>query len=168
MKPDVFGDLRDWGRVLALQRLFEEKGTLDEVQEGLIRLLKYRENWQVRERAVLLARQVKSPSDELLLAVLDMMNDRTTYLDARILAAQTLAQLAPRALARSDNGEQMRELILSRLSTLLGVVEPPVLSESIHKALSTVELAEMPTEAHYKGSEEKSYGYSGAQRDHAK
>ncbi len=142
MKSDVFGDLRDWGRVLAVLRLLEEKGKLDEVQEGLIRLINYRPNWQLREKALLSARRVNRPSDPLLLAVLEVIGDRTTYLDARIFASQTLTELAPRALERSGNAA-LKGAILCRLSALLGAAEPPVLSEAIQKAMRTVDFLDV-------------------------
>lgn len=143
MKPDVFGDLRDWGRVLSVLRLLEEKGKLDEVQEGLIRLINYRQNWQLREKALLSARRVKRPSDPLLLAVLEVSGDRTTYLDARIFASQTLAELAPRALALSGNGVALKGAIVCRLAALLETTEPPVLSDAIRKAKRTVDFVDV-------------------------
>ncbi|MFB3906757.1 MAG: hypothetical protein ACE15E_25260 [Acidobacteriota bacterium] len=149
MKPDVFGDLRDWGRILAVLRLLEEKGRLDEVQEGLIRLLRYRQNWQLREKALLSARRVSNPSESLLFAVLEVVSDRGTYSDARTLASQTLALLVPRALARagSSGGEAIKQAIVCQLSSLLETPEPPVLSDAIEKAMRTIKFVDVEAEA---------------------
>jgi hypothetical protein len=147
MKADVFGDLRDWGRVLSVLQLLEGKGRLDEVQEGLIRILNYRSNWRLREQALVSARRVVEPSGQLLQAVICVLRDESSYLDARILAAQTLACLAPRLPREYQGGDMTPGSIRQNLLQVVAKPEPPVLRQAVEKALESLGQLEQATES---------------------
>jgi hypothetical protein len=147
MKADVFGDLRDWGRVLSVLQLLEGKGRLDEVQEGLVRILNYRNNWRLREQALVSARRVVEPSGQLLQAVICVLRDENSYLDARILAAQTLACLAPRLLRKHQVADMTPGAIRQNLMQVVAKPEPPVLRQAVEKALESLAQLEHATES---------------------
>ena len=123
MSPDIFGNLREWGEVPNQLRQLAESKKLDEHQEGLIRILRYRDNWRLRELVLDVVKSLESPSDELLGALLDIMMDDGVYCEARVLAAHALSQLAGMrqtegASGQSGNVDQMIEkmnmLLLAR------------------------------------------------------
>jgi hypothetical protein len=147
MKADVFGDLRDWGRVLSVLQLLEGKGRLDEVQEGLVRILNYRNNWRLREQALVSARRVVEPSGQLLQAVICVLRDENSYLDARILAAQTLACLAPRFFRKHQVADMTPGAIRQNLMQVVAKPEPPVLRQAVEKALESLAQLEHATES---------------------
>lgn len=135
MTDDPFGDLRNWGAVLnRLEQLSDQKG-LDAVQPGLVRLIRYRSNWQLRERALLCAREVANPSCDLLSAVLDLAVHRGVYLDARILAVNALAVLfAKQAAAHSP----LRRRVIDELGRQLLEPEAPVFRLAVGRALEKI------------------------------
>ncbi len=49
MKKDPFGNLADYQPVLELVHDLADKGELAECQPGLIRILRYKGNWRLRE-----------------------------------------------------------------------------------------------------------------------
>jgi hypothetical protein len=139
MNEDPFGDLRDWGNVLKILQRLAGQDSLDDVQPGLIRLIRYRRNWQIREHALLSARRIDTPSAPLLATILEVVTDRDTYPDARILAAKALAELVPKR--RTDPGMEGldRDSILQILKRQLAAPEAPVLRLAVEKAAETIE-----------------------------
>ncbi|RJP37896.1 MAG: hypothetical protein C4548_13880 [Desulfobacteraceae bacterium] len=92
-KNDPFGNLMDWGPVLDILGELADDGKLTKYQPGLIRILRYKGNWQLREEALKRVGEVQEPSDELILQVIDILDDDNIYYDARILAGNALVQL---------------------------------------------------------------------------
>lgn len=45
MYSDIFGNLTDWGRVIEMLDRLKELKKLDRNQDGLTRVLRYRDNW---------------------------------------------------------------------------------------------------------------------------
>lgn len=131
MNPDVFGDLRDWGRVLDLLEQLKDARGLNEHQAGLVRLLRYPENWQLREAALRASSHVDAPSNELLSQLATMVADRRIDRDARMLAAHALGGL----LAIAAESPERRRAVRS-LEVVLGAPAAPVLHDAVRKALA--------------------------------
>lgn len=121
MNGDSFGELREWGRALEQLETRRKEGRLDEVQRGLARMIRYRDNWQVRERALAASRHIRVPEPELLSEILKVALDEDTYTDARILATQALGALIPRrppvAIADGCDPQTVTDALKEQLST---------------------------------------------------
>lgn len=145
MSHDPFGSLEDWGQVLITLKDITDRGQLDQVQPGLVRLLRYRDNWRIRERALAAAGQVKDPSDTLVAAVLSVLMDEYTFVDARILAARALGHLGGRLGVTNGSpvapGSSLRSVLESQLES----PEAPVLTRAIEEAIRMLD--ESPVDA---------------------
>jgi len=97
MEKDPFGNLTDWGPVLDLLNELSENGTISKCQPGLIRILRYKGNWRLREEALKRVNKVENPCDELVLQISSLLADDNLYYDARILAGNALVQLSQNA-----------------------------------------------------------------------
>jgi len=75
MTQDPFGNLREWGPVLELLDELESNGKLAECQRGLVRILRYKGNWRLREEVLKRIGGIPSPSDELAGQVLTILSD---------------------------------------------------------------------------------------------
>ncbi|GMV04597.1 MAG: hypothetical protein AMXMBFR53_08770 [Gemmatimonadota bacterium] len=135
MSHDPFGNLEDWGRVLATLEKATEEGRLDEVQPGLIRLLRYRDNWRIREHTLNAARRVENPSDALVSAVLDVLLDETTFVDARILAAKALGHIGCRGGRVNGTAVTKAPSLRAVLISQLARPSAPVLTHAIEEAI---------------------------------
>lgn len=135
MNDDPFGDLREWGRVLTLLDELSNQKALDQVQAGLVRLIRFPNNWQIREGALVSAREVVQPTTQLLSAVSDLVVDRSVYLDARILAVNVLAVLlARKSLSASHHRAQALDLLRQQLL----VPEAPVFQLAVERAIEKI------------------------------
>ena len=90
MKPDPFGNLTDWGQVLETLDKLADSGRLAECQPGLIRILRFKGNWRLREELLKRVGEIKTPSRELADQVLSILADDNVYYDARIIAGDAL------------------------------------------------------------------------------
>ena len=132
MKNDPFGNLTDWGPVLNLLDELGERGDLAECQPGLIRILKYKGNWRLREEVLRRIRRIENPCEGLFSQVLAILNDDNIYFDARILATSALIQM----LQNTHNGFRDRitketKMVVERL---MATPQPPYL-EDVLKSL---------------------------------
>ena len=93
MKVDLFGNLTDWSEVLDTIDKLAEDGKLSEYQPGLIRILRHKGNWRLREEVLKRAGEIKCPSNELINQVLEILDDDNTYYDVRILASNALIHM---------------------------------------------------------------------------
>jgi hypothetical protein len=115
MTTDIFGDLREWNRVAEQLERLKDSGELDQHQDGLARLLRYRFNWRIREKAVQTLSALSDPDDRILLLVLEIVADENTEFELRTLAADSLCGLIS---MRQKRGRWMADLgsdILERL-----------------------------------------------------
>ena len=141
MARDPFGDLREWGRVIENLQQMKEKGKLDEAQAGLIRLIRYPDNWRLREQALLAAREVTQPNSALLGEIATVLMDSNTYADVRILAARALGDLAGRdRQSGSPDGYSPDEILLI-LKDQLATPEAPVFHHVVEEVVKKIEQA---------------------------
>jgi hypothetical protein len=138
MKGDPFGNLMDWGQALERLQEMEEEGALDQAQPGLIRLILYPLNWQVRHRALIAARKVTEPNAQLMVTIADVMADPGCYTDTRVLAAKALGEFADHgAMADSSESTDVSEL-LGVLTTILNSPEAPILHRAVDEVVSKI------------------------------
>ena len=93
MKQDPFGNLVEWGEVLNSIEEMAASGCLSDCQPGLVRILRYKGNWRLREAVLRHIGEIQAPSEELVDQVLSILDDDNTYYDVRILAGCALSQL---------------------------------------------------------------------------
>lgn len=141
MKKDPFGNLNDWGPVLEMFDDLAENGGLDACQSGLIRILRYKGNWRLREEVLKRVGEIQRPSDELLLQMLDILADDNIYYDARILAGNALTQL----LQSRENGldNDISDELQKVLEKLRSTPQPPFFDEALLRLSKEADLFSM-------------------------
>ena len=138
MKQDPFGNLTDWGAVLDILDELTDNGKLAECQLGLIRILKYKGNWRLREEVLKRVGEIQTPSDELVYQVLSILADDNIYYDARILASDALIQLLKNA-QDGFNGEMSMSVrkVTEKLRT---TPQPPIFDNALEELHSEIGL----------------------------
>lgn len=136
-KGDVFGNLKDWGRVLDTLESLTNQNRLDECQAGLIRILRYKHNWRLREAVLECIGRVKRPNHKLIREVMGILAEEDTYYDMRILAATALGELIRESSSdiQADSiGFKCKEL----MEALLESPQPPIFHEALKKSLKSI------------------------------
>lgn len=138
MKDDPFGNLRDWGPVLELLDELANNGKLAECQHGLVRILRYKGNWRLREEVLKRIGGIAAPSNELVGQTLTVFADDNIYYDARILASNAIIQL----LNNSQDSLQREFVpkIRKVLDKLSKFPQPPVYADAIKRLDSEISL----------------------------
>ncbi len=136
MKDDPFGNLRYWGPVLELLDELVRNGKLADCQRGLVRILRYKGNWRLREEVLKRIGAISSPSNELVGQTLTIFADDNIYYDARILASDALIQLLNNSLG-SLHKKFIPEIrkVLDKLSKL---PQPPIYADAIKQLDSEI------------------------------
>jgi hypothetical protein len=135
---DIFGDLREWGRVLEQLEQLKENGRLDDHQDGLMRLLRYRFNWRLREKAVDSLSALSTPEDRILFIVLDIVADEHTDFDLRTRAADSLCGLISLRQKSDSWPADLGVTVAGRLAEVQRVRQPPLLEKAVKRALECV------------------------------
>jgi len=131
MKQDPFGNLTDWGAVLDIFDELADNGKLEECQPGLIRILKYKGNWRLREEVLKRVGEIQNPSDQLICQILSILDDDNTYYDVRILASDTLIQILKNVQDGFDDGINLSvRKVTERLRT---TPHPPIFDNALKK-----------------------------------
>lgn len=136
MTDDPFGNLRDWGPVLELLDELASRRKLAECQRGLVRILRYKGNWRLREEVLKRIGGIPSPTDELLGQTLTIFADDNIYYDARILASNALIQLL-----KSNQSSFLQEFIpeiRKVIEKLSQSPQPPIYDNAIKKLDSEI------------------------------
>jgi hypothetical protein len=134
MKNDPFGNLMDWGLVLDILDELADGGELTKCQPGLIRILKYKGNWQLREEVLKRTGEVQNPSDDLILQLISILDDDNIYYDARILAGNALIQLLKNLPDNFSN--EMSAAIQKVIGTLRKTPQPPFFDNALKRLYS--------------------------------
>ena len=145
MENDIFGNLKDWGTVL--DKIFELKKnhTIDAHQNGLVRILRYKQNWKLRETALECMKELKDPCSGILDEALSIMMDDTTYYDQRILAADSLGFLLKQLkfpnthIPENATKDECIDKIIDCMKDLLDSPHPPIFHEAIEKSLYSIQ-----------------------------
>jgi len=145
VSSDIFGNLREWGHVPEQLAQLTQAGALDGHQEGLIRLLRYRHNWRLREMALEAVQHLRSPTGGLISEVLAIVMDEGLYCEVRMLAAKSLSALLCQSAPRfSSNGRAILCHVIQKMNMLLGLPQPPVMHRVLRECLAAIE-GEAPT-----------------------
>ena len=131
MQPDPFGNLKDWGPVLELICKLADDGNLHECQPGLIRILRYRDNWKLREEALSRIGKINSPDDALVCQVLNISADENLYYEVRILACATMMEFLKNSANTFDTA--IKTEIVKTLENLLRSQQPPIFEPALKK-----------------------------------
>ncbi len=142
MNRDIFGNLREWGQIPEQIAELAATARLDEHQAGLVRILRYRDNWRLREMVLKSMKDLSAPSDELICEVLGLLADEGLYYQTRILAAQALADLLTRRnVACADDRCAVLRRVTETMRTLLDSLGPPMLHDATRECLTAMENA---------------------------
>ncbi len=140
MQRDDFGNLEEWGRVLNELAQLTRDRNLDNRQAGLVRLLRYPNNWRLREAALEAVRNVTQPTETLVSDVLEIMSNEHLYHEVRVLAAEALASLlAAMRVARDGRHPELERQALDQMHRLLESPHPPILHRAVQRVLPSVE-----------------------------
>lgn len=132
--PDIFGDLREWGRVLDQLARVTSAGRLDQHEEGLTRLLRYRYNWQIRQAAIHAVPKLDRPSKEVIDVLIRIVTDEFCDLETRILACDAVRESIHRRRLLSDSSEFEAEAA-RQASEILRTPQPPALRKAVEQWL---------------------------------
>jgi len=139
MKQDPFGNLTDWGQVLDTFEELAESSRLVDCQPGLIRILRFKGNWRLREEVLKHVGQIQTPSKELVLQVLAIMADDNIYYDARIIAGDALVQLLKNG--PDDSLEELTSATRKLVDKLKSTPQPPFFDEALDRLYTEVGVA---------------------------
>lgn len=131
MRNDPFGNLTDWGQVLDLLDELKDNVNLSECQHGLIRILRYKGNWRLRETVLKLLGKVQNPSKDLADQVLSIIADDNIYYDARILASNALIDLIEKM--RNANTDNKYDRVQRVVQKLKSTPQPPIFEKAIDR-----------------------------------
>ncbi len=140
MQADPFGNLREWGSALQTLDDLDSAGRLAECQKGLIRILRFRENWRLREAVLQCVDKIETPSDDLMNQVFDLVCDENAYCELRILASRAFRNLV-RNQYRNAGRSRAYAAVADRMRTLLQSTQPPIFSEALRQCLGDVQEA---------------------------
>jgi len=140
MKRRNLGDLREWGRVSEELAAIQRQGGQEESPQERVHMLRFRDNWRLREMALTSIKRVEAVSEELAREMLKIMNDDELYDEVRMLAAEALADALARA--RAANRNALAGVVRDAIDTMHAILDgpqPPVLQETVRRALAALE-----------------------------
>ncbi len=136
---DSLGNFQEWERVLEQLKKIEKNGDLHRYQPDLIRMLKYKGNWRLREAALEAIKQLKHPATLLVSEILNIIMDDNLYYEARVMACNTLNKLINHYNNNSNGYRTLARLgVAKHLTALNAVPQPPMLSSAVTKCLNNM------------------------------
>jgi hypothetical protein len=145
MKNYIFGNLTDWGIVLDKLKELSESKELDNHQDELIRLLRFDQNWRLREAAIESLPRIENPSLDLAREVFSIIKRKDLYYDVRILATESLGKLIAIIVNKSafdqDILKQFVMEIIKNMDTLLASPEPPKFHDALQNSMNQIKEA---------------------------
>ena len=146
MKDNIFGNLKDWGIVLEKLEAISKNGKLNNYQEDLIRLLRFNNNWRLREAAIESLAAVEVPGSGLFREVFSLVMRNDLYYDVRILAADGLEKLTANIVrGKTFDGGRLKEIlveILEGMEDLLASSESPKFHNAIRRSRERIRIIE--------------------------
>ena len=137
---DLFGNLTEWGRVLEQLEELKTADSLEDHQAGLVRILRYRDNWRLREWVLQAVRNMKHHSREFIQAIVAILLDEELYQEVRILAAEGLgAWLRIKSSSTAESTPELELHVVECLQKVLTSPQPPVIHQAIRRVLPTAE-----------------------------
>lgn len=136
MKHDPFGNLTDWGMALNVFEEMANNGRLAECQPGLIRILRFKGNWRLREEVLKRIKELQIPSEELILQVLSILSDDNIYYDARVIAGEALVEMLKNVHAGAH--DELATAVKKTVEKLQRTPQPPFFNEALDKLYTEV------------------------------
>jgi len=138
----IFGDLMEWGAVLEKMEVLCKSGRLGDYQDELIRVLRYNDNWRLREAAMVVLPAVKKPCAALVDEVLAILMRHDLYCEVRILAAEALGRMLKNEPSggrpRSAEDNRIIGKVLEGMSRLLMDSRPPILHRAVRESINRI------------------------------
>ncbi|MCP4721626.1 MAG: hypothetical protein GY860_19380, partial [Desulfobacteraceae bacterium] len=132
----------DWGIVLEKLEKLSQTRELDDYQDELIRLLRFDQNWRLREAAIESLPLIKNPGLNLAREVNALIKRKDLYYDVRILATDGLEKLATTIVGNKafdkDILKQFIRGIVKDMDDLLASPEPPKFHDALQNSMSRV------------------------------
>jgi hypothetical protein len=137
-KEYVFGNFNDWGFVLEQLEKLSDSRELGNYQEQLIGLLRFDQNWRLREAAIESLPFVEKPGLDIVREVTSLIKRKELYYDVRILATEGLQKLVATIVKNKafDNDilKQFIHGIVEEMDDLLASPEPPKFHDALQNA----------------------------------
>ena len=138
----IFDNLRDWGIVLEKLEELSKTKDLGNHQEELIRLLRFNDNWRLREAAIESLHSIQAPSFELIREVFRLVMREDLYYDVRILATDGLEKLFTNLLQEEkvdvENTIPLASEIIDSMERSLAFPQPPIFYNALQKSLEQI------------------------------
>jgi len=141
MKQDPFGNLRNWGMALHIVDELASGNKLSENQAGLVRILRYKGNWRLREEVLKHVGKIQRPSHSLIRQVVSIVDDDNIYYDARILAADALIQIMKKV--QNESNYEINILVRRVTDRLRSTPQPPMFDSALNKLYSEMALLDI-------------------------
>lgn len=125
MSEGALGNLEQWGRALEQLEEWRRSGRLDHHQGELLWLLRYRDNWRLREAALEAMKDLRTPDAGLVREACSIMMDDGLYHELRVLAAEAVARA----------GSSLVHEVRDRMRALLDSHQPPVMHQALRRIL---------------------------------
>lgn len=129
MQNDPFGNLVDWGEALERFEDLADSGRLAECQRGLIRILRFKGNWRLREEVLKRVGEIQRPTKELVSEVLSILADDNVYYDARVMAGEALIDLLKNVHA--GQADEIAWGIRKVVEKLMHTIHPPFFDNAL-------------------------------------
>lgn len=140
MRQDLFGNLEDWGHVLEQLAEFTRNGEIERHQDNLIVLLRYPDNWRLREAALESVPAIRHPMAALVREICKIMLNDGLDFQVRMLAAEALSAVLDRLGDRTqDDPAGIRREIREQMHALLASQDVPVLHQAVRRILPKIE-----------------------------
>ncbi len=142
MENNSFGNLTDWGIVLEKLEKLSKNKELGNYQDELIRLLRFDQNWRLREAAIESLPFVENPGLNLAREIISLIKRKDLYYDVRILATDGLEKLATTIVNNKGfDKDILKQFVLSiqkDLDALLASPEPPIFHDALQNSMNQI------------------------------
>ncbi|MDM8541283.1 hypothetical protein QUF90_09360 [Desulfococcaceae bacterium HSG9] len=146
MENYIFGNLNDWETVLDKLDKLSESRELDNCQDELIRLLRFDQNWRLREAAIESLPFVEDPDLNLAREVISLIKRKDLYYDVRILATDGLEKLTTNIVDNRAFGKDILKrfvlAIIKDMDALLASPEPPKFHDALRNSMNQIKKVE--------------------------
>jgi hypothetical protein len=139
MKRDTLGNLEQWGRALEQLDEWKRAGQLDDHQQDLLWLLRFRGNWRLREAALKMMASLHDPAPELIRQACHIMMNESLYHEVRMLAAEAVSALSSSKGNIGAPKEPLTDEIREHMRVLLESARPPAMHLTLPRLLPRIE-----------------------------
>lgn len=129
MTHDPFGNLQEWGHVIENIGVVFQNGDAENCQRGLIRILRHKGNWRLREEALKHIEKLEKPKEELIKELIKLLDDENVYYELRIMAYNSLMRIIDKNKACSEKLLKEAHQVLERINS---TPQPPFFLKSIN------------------------------------